>query len=67
MAKVVSDLAADDAAFTFDVGTPTIWAAGYLKMNGKRRMIGSLVHGSMAMSGRGDEVIDLAKQNLLPR
>ena len=40
--------AADDAVFTFDVGTPTIWAARYLRMNGRRRMVGSLVHGSMA-------------------
>lgn len=48
LTKVVSDLAAEDAAFTFDVGTPTIWAARYLRMNGKRRLIGSLVHGSMA-------------------
>ncbi|QIB32270.1 ubiquinone-dependent pyruvate dehydrogenase [Ancylobacter pratisalsi] len=48
LAKVVSDLAAEDAVFTFDVGTPTIWAARYLAMNGKRRLVGSLVHGSMA-------------------
>ncbi|MFB0488690.1 pyruvate dehydrogenase (quinone) [Methylobacterium sp. OAE515] len=48
LAKVVSDTAADDAAFTFDVGTPTIWAARYLAMNGRRRLVGSLVHGSMA-------------------
>lgn len=48
LAKVVSDLATEDAAFTFDVGTPTIWAARYLAMNGKRRLVGSLVHGSMA-------------------
>jgi pyruvate dehydrogenase (quinone) len=48
LAKLISDHAADDAVFTFDVGTPTIWAARYLKMNGRRRMIGSLVHGSMA-------------------
>jgi pyruvate dehydrogenase (quinone) len=48
LAKLISDYAADDAVFTFDVGTPTIWAARYLKMNGKRRLIGSLVHGSMA-------------------
>ena len=34
--------------FTFDVGTPTVWAARYLKMNGRRRLIGSLAHGSMA-------------------
>jgi pyruvate dehydrogenase (quinone) len=46
--KVISDAAAEDAVFTFDVGTPTIWAARYLRMNGRRRLIGSLVHGSMA-------------------
>ena len=34
--------------FTADVGTPTIWAARYLTMNGRRRLIGSWVHGSMA-------------------
>ncbi len=34
--------------FTADVGTPTIWAARYLAMNGRRRLIGSFVHGSMA-------------------
>lgn len=48
VAKTLSDLAADDAVMTFDVGTPTIWAARYFKMNGKRRLIGSLNHGSMA-------------------
>ncbi|WJR80375.1 ubiquinone-dependent pyruvate dehydrogenase [Bradyrhizobium sp. NP1] len=48
LAKLVSDLATDDAIFTADVGTPTIWAARYLKMNGRRRLIGSWVHGSMA-------------------
>jgi pyruvate dehydrogenase (quinone) len=34
--------------FTCDVGLPTVWAARYLKMNGKRRLIGSFWHGSMA-------------------
>ncbi len=48
LARLVSEAAADDAVFTFDVGTPTIWAARYLKMNGRRRLVGSLVHGSMA-------------------
>jgi pyruvate dehydrogenase (quinone) len=37
-----------DAIFTCDVGTPTIWAARYLPMNGKRRLLGSFSHGSMA-------------------
>ena len=48
VARVLDRLAADDAVFTCDVGTPTIWAARYLTMNGKRRIIGSFTHGSMA-------------------
>lgn len=48
LAKLVSEAAAEDAVFTADVGTPTIWAARYIKMNGRRRLIGSWVHGSMA-------------------
>jgi pyruvate dehydrogenase (quinone) len=48
VSRLVSELAADDAVFTCDVGTPTVWAARYLKMNGKRRLIGSFNHGSMA-------------------
>ncbi|QYE35632.1 ubiquinone-dependent pyruvate dehydrogenase [Polymorphobacter sp. PAMC 29334] len=48
VAKTLSDMASDDAVFTFDVGTTTIWAARYFKMNGKRRLVGSLNHGSMA-------------------
>ena len=48
VARAISALARDDAIFTCDVGTPTIWASRYLKMNGKRRLLGSFVHGSMA-------------------
>jgi pyruvate dehydrogenase (quinone) len=48
VASVIDRLASDDAIFTFDVGTPVVWAARYLRMNGKRRLIGSLTHGSMA-------------------
>jgi len=48
LAQRVSELAAFDAIFTADVGTPTLWAARYLKMNGQRRLIGSFNHGSMA-------------------
>jgi pyruvate dehydrogenase (quinone) len=48
VARVLDRLAADDAVFTCDVGTPTIWAARYLTMNGKRRILGSFTHGSMA-------------------
>jgi len=46
--RVISELAADDAIFSCDVGTPVAWAARYLKMNGRRRLVGSFSHGSMA-------------------
>lgn len=48
LSRLVSELADDDAIFTCDVGTPIIWAARYLKMNGRRRLVGSFNHGSMA-------------------
>jgi pyruvate dehydrogenase (quinone) len=46
--RLVSELAAEDAIFTCDVGTPIAWTARYLKVNGKRRLVGSFNHGSMA-------------------
>jgi pyruvate dehydrogenase (quinone) len=48
VAKIIDESASTDAIFTCDVGTPTIWAARYLHMNGKRRLLGSFSHGSMA-------------------
>ena len=48
VARALDRLASDDAIFSCDVGTPTIWAARYLSMNGKRRLLGSFTHGSMA-------------------
>ncbi len=70
LAKELDAAAADDAIFTVDVGTPVIWAARYLKMNGKRRLLGSFSHGSMAnalpqaigaaMSHPGRQVVTLS-------
>jgi pyruvate dehydrogenase (quinone) len=48
VAATINRLASDDAVFTADVGTPCIWAARYVRMNGRRRLIGSFNHGSMA-------------------
>jgi pyruvate dehydrogenase (quinone) len=48
LTRVVNELADEDAVFTCDVGTPTVWAARYLTMNSKRRLLGSFNHGSMA-------------------
>ena len=48
VAKTVDEVAAEDAVFLPDVGTPVVWAARYLRMNGRRRLIGSFSHGTMA-------------------
>jgi len=48
LAKEIDRIASKDAIFTVDVGTPVIWAARYLRMNGQRRILGSFNHGSMA-------------------
>ncbi|RJQ73772.1 pyruvate dehydrogenase [Pseudonocardiaceae bacterium YIM PH 21723] len=47
-ADVLDDVAADDAVFTVDTGMGNVWAARYLTPNGKRRVLGSFRHGSMA-------------------
>jgi pyruvate dehydrogenase (quinone) len=48
VARLISELASDDAVFIPDVGSPVVWAARYLEMNGSRRLIGSFSHGTMA-------------------
>ncbi|OMC12780.1 pyruvate dehydrogenase [Mycolicibacter heraklionensis] len=48
VAAVADRLASDDAVFTVDVGSPVVWAARYVTMNGRRRLIGSFNHGTMA-------------------
>ncbi len=48
LAKVIDEVAPDDAVFTCDVGETTVWAARYLHLNGRRRLLGSMLHGSMA-------------------
>lgn len=48
IARLVNNAADNDAIFTCDVGLPTVWAARYLTMNGRRRLLGSFWHGSMA-------------------
>ncbi len=45
---MIDEVAAEDAVFTCDVGETTVWAARYLHLNGRRRLLGSMLHGSMA-------------------
>jgi pyruvate dehydrogenase (quinone) len=65
IARVLSERAADDAIFTCDVGLPTVWAARYLAMNGRRRLLGSFWHGSMANAlaqAIGAQAVDPGRQ-----
>lgn len=48
LAQCISEVADEDTVFSADVGTPSVWAARYLTMNGQRRLLGSFNHGSMA-------------------
>ncbi|MFD5426664.1 pyruvate dehydrogenase [Streptomyces sp. NPDC127084] len=48
VASVLDEIAAEDAVFTVDTGMCNVWAARYLTPNGRRRIIGSFSHGSMA-------------------
>jgi len=48
LTAIIDRLAADDALFTGDDGTALVWLLRIVKANGKRRMFGSLLHGTMA-------------------
>ncbi|MDB4934879.1 MAG: hypothetical protein JWP87_1851 [Labilithrix sp.] len=64
-AKVISDLAAEDAVFAVDVGESTVWAARYVEMRNERRMLGSFNHGSMGCAlpiALGASSVDPARQ-----
>jgi thiamine pyrophosphate-dependent acetolactate synthase large subunit-like protein len=45
--RAMKELASDDAIFTCDGGLPTVWAARYLAINGRRHLLGSFRHGSL--------------------
>lgn len=47
-AAVLDELASDDAVFTVDTGMCNVWAARYITPNGRRRILGSFLHGTMA-------------------
>jgi pyruvate dehydrogenase (quinone) len=47
-ANILDEVAADHAVFTVDTGMCTVWAARYITPNGRRRVIGSFLHGTMA-------------------
>lgn len=48
VASLVNELAANDAIFTVDTGMSCVWGSRYIQATGKRKMLGSFNHGSMA-------------------
>jgi pyruvate dehydrogenase (quinone) len=48
LAHLIDKHAAEDAIFTADGGSPTVWLLRHVKANGKRRTLISLTHGTMA-------------------
>lgn len=48
LTSVINELAAEDAIFTVDTGMTCVWGARYLQATGRRKMLGSFNHGSMA-------------------
>ncbi|MDM4761592.1 ubiquinone-dependent pyruvate dehydrogenase [Galbitalea sp. SE-J8] len=65
LTRVIDELAAEDAVFVPDVGSPVTWAARYLRTNGRRRLIGSFAHGTMANAlpqALGAQAVDRSRQ-----
>ncbi|MFI1970677.1 pyruvate oxidase [Streptomyces cinnamoneus] len=65
VASVLDEEAAGDAVFTVDTGMNNVWAARYLTPNGRRRVIGSFTHGSMANAlpqAIGAQLLDRRRQ-----
>lgn len=48
VAHALDRLATDDAIFTVDTGMCCVWGARYIRSTGKRHLLGSFIHGSMA-------------------
>lgn len=48
LTALLSKYAADDALFTADGGSPMVWVLRHIRVNGRRRTLTSLLHGTMA-------------------
>lgn len=48
LAATLDKLASNDAIFTVDTGMSCVWGARYIRATGKRELLGSFNHGSMA-------------------
>ncbi|HEL4847545.1 MULTISPECIES: thiamine pyrophosphate-dependent enzyme [Stenotrophomonas] len=48
LTALLSKYATDDALFTADGGSPMVWVLRHIRVNGRRRTLTSLLHGTMA-------------------
>jgi len=65
VARIVGDLAAADAVFTFDTGLNTLWSANWIRQSGSQRIIGSFNNAAVGTAlgqANGIQAIDRSRQ-----
>ena len=65
VARLVGDLAARDAVFTFDTGLNTLWSANWIRQSGSQRIIGSFNNAAVGTAlgqANGIQAADRARQ-----
>jgi pyruvate dehydrogenase (quinone)/pyruvate oxidase len=68
VARLVSDRAADDAIFVVDTGEVTLWAANWLRQNGRQRITGSFNNAAVGTGmgiANGVQALDRNRQVVL--
>ena len=65
VARMVGDLAARDAVFTFDTGLNTLWSANWIRQSGSQRIIGSFNNAAVGTAlgqANGIQALDRSRQ-----
>ena len=65
VARMVGDLAARDAVFTFDTGLNTLWSANWIRQSGSQRIIGSFNNAAVGTAlgqANGIAALDRSRQ-----
>ncbi len=65
VARMVGDLAASNAVFTFDTGLNTLWSANWIRQSGAQRIIGSFNNAAVGTAlgqANGIQAIDRSRQ-----
>jgi pyruvate dehydrogenase (quinone) len=65
VARMVSDLAKDDAVFVFDTGLNTLWSGNWIRQSGKQRILGSFNNAAVGTAlgqANGVQALDRGRQ-----